>query len=396
MDKSVFSRIVLESEKLKQRASELEFRRYLYPEVKRVPEQFFVGIYGMRGIGKTTLLLQLASENPDSLYFSADWLHVRMTGVYEVVKEGVRQGFRNFFVDEIHSQQDWTYHLKTLYDEGECRVFFTGSSALNLRQGADLSRRTVMYHMKPASFREFLCLKLGKRLPAVSLKSLLDHKKRKTLLSKLAPYSEHLEEYFARGGVLYQEPGELFYKIMRNMLDRCMTHDLMALRDVNINVEQDALQILKLIAWSSPLEVNYARIADSLEISKPTVKSMVFLLQKAGLVRVVEPCAKGHAGIRKEPKILLNIPLRHFLCHETGKTPPVGGLREDFFVQHADPECYPKTERGAKTPDYVKDGTTFEIGGASKARVQGQKVTVVDELSLEPDTIPLFLTGFTY
>jgi predicted AAA+ superfamily ATPase len=47
--------------------------------------------------------------------------------------------------------------LKLIYDyHPELKVFFTGSSVLDINRGAaDLSRRAVMYQMRGLSFREF-------------------------------------------------------------------------------------------------------------------------------------------------------------------------------------------------------------------------------------------------
>ena len=64
----------------------------------------------------------------------------------EFAKEFEQYGGEVLFIDEVHK-----------YDSLEIRVIFSGSSILQIeKQNADLSRRTIIYHLENLSFREYL------------------------------------------------------------------------------------------------------------------------------------------------------------------------------------------------------------------------------------------------
>ncbi|MCD6522224.1 MAG: ATP-binding protein [Candidatus Diapherotrites archaeon] len=350
----------------------------------------------MRGIGKTVLLLQLANDKKNSLYISADSTYLKPYSLYDVVRYAVLQGYKNIFIDEIHEKPDWTYDIKTLYDEGEVRVMFTGSSQMEVRKGADLSRRVRLFEMKPASFREYLCIKKGFDVKSIRVNDLFKKEKVKDAIKRYAGLIHYMDEYYKMGGVLY--PGDLedIYAALDRSIERAITHDLASLREIDINVQDNAYKILYLIATSQPFELSYSALSDSLEISKYTAKTLVYSLSRIGLVNCLLPCESSHRLIRKEPKLYLNFPLRYFLNWILGKEPHIGALREEFFANHTGPSCYFKGRRGEKTSDFLVDKKVIEVGGKSKSRAQGPDLVVVDHLTVERGRIPLFLFGLIY
>lgn len=59
MDEKIINRVILVSEKLKEEVKEYKYKREFFNLLK-TNEDFFIGIKGLRGVGKTTLLLQKA------------------------------------------------------------------------------------------------------------------------------------------------------------------------------------------------------------------------------------------------------------------------------------------------------------------------------------------------
>ncbi len=396
MDETVFSHVVLESEEKKRSAGNYANKRYLYDEIKSVPQQYFVGVYGLRGIGKTILLLQLANETKDSLYFSADAAYLRNFGIYEIVKHAESRGYKNIFIDEVYYKEYWKDDIKTIYDEGGARVIFSGSSVLEIKEGVDLSRRVLLFNLKPLSFREYLVIKKGcGQIERIQPKDLFESEERKKHIIKYAKFSDHLVEYFKVGGLLY-ESGEIsyFYKAVENTIERIIHHDLAYLREIDIKIEIAIQKILERIALSPVGETNYSNIANTLSLSKPTVIKIIDDLVKIGLVKRLLPC--GKALIRKEPKLYLAFPFRYFFNTVNFKNPDIGSLREEFFVNHTQDICYLKGKRGEKMPDFVFEGKKVEIGGEGKRFYQHPDFLIKDGVSFEEKTIPLFLTGFLY
>ncbi len=391
MEEAVISKIIATSEKLIGKAKEYKYKRYLYEIIRKTSQEFFIGFYGMRGIGKTTLLLQLAEKTKDSVYFSADSTHLRPFDLYEIISELKKKGYKTIYVDEIQFKDHWKQDLKTIYDESEVRVIFTGSSAIDIKKGADLSRRVLLYELSPLTFSEYLIIKRGIKAPFISYKQLIS--KASELARQNAGLMEYLPEYLKEGGVAYPGTGVETYLALRSAVDRAISHDLAVMKDVDVSYQNLAYKFLYFTASSKPLEISYSSIANHLEISKNTAKLLVYYLERAGLVYSFLPCLKGSSLVRKEPKVLLPVPLRSYFNWEIGKEPDKGALREDFFVQHMKPDCYLKGKRGEKTPDYLVKGKAFEVGGASKTRSQNPDFLVLDGFPVGEKKIPLFLIG---
>ncbi|MGV8176906.1 MAG: ATP-binding protein [Candidatus Bilamarchaeaceae archaeon] len=389
MEESAIDQIMLKSETLKGWARNFQHKRYLSEKVADTDEGYFVGIRGMRGIGKTVLLLQTALQMENSAYFSADWTYAAPYTIYEVAEELRRRGVKNLFIDEIHTRHGWANDIKTIYDEHQMRVFFSGSSSMSIKKsGADLSRRVALYDLKPLSFREYLNIRRGFHIPPQSFGQII--KNARELAMGHAPAYEHLAEYMRRGGVFYE--GEGFTEALENSVDKVITHDLAALRDINIKYEGDAKKLLYHIAVSKPFEAGFSSLSQKLGVSKTFVIRLVDDLASTGLVKVLYPCKGDNVAVRKEPKIYLSVPFRSFLA----PSPDKGALREEFFVNHADVSCYFKTERGAKTSDFMANGLKIEVGGEQKSFGQKPDYVVSDGLVADERRIPLFLFGFLY
>lgn len=389
MEDIALEKLLLKSASLQAWVKQFPHRRYLFDKLLQTSPDFYVGIGGIRGIGKTVLLLQLAARFPGSAYFSADSSHLQPYSIYDIADALRKKGIRILFIDEIHTRPGWQADIKTLYDEHEVRVFFSGSSGIDVRQSAaDLSRRAVVHTLQPLSFREYLNIRKGFDIPAYSLDTIL--KKGGDMAIAHMRASEYLDDYMRLGGVLYS--GEGFLDAMENALEKMILLDMAALRDINIKYESDARKLLYHVASSKPFEVSFSSLSQKLGVSKNFAIRLIDDMARTGLLKVVFPCKGNKKSVLQEPKIYLAIPFRMFFAMQTDR----GALREEFFVNHVTVSCYFKTERGAKTPDFRVGNQRFEIGGISKTREQKADYLVVESALWEERRIPLFLFGFCY
>jgi uncharacterized protein len=392
MDEETFSKLTVASNNEMEKAVVFKNRRYLFDTLSKASDKFYNGIYGMRGVGKTILLLQLAQTFKEALYIPADAKYLLRESLYDIAKHAIARGYKALFIDEINSRAGWTNDIKTLYDEGESRIFFSGSSSVEVKKGADLSRRVLLHELKPASFREYLNIKKAANIPNFELNQLYDKESRKKLSIKYSKWKEFLQEYYRYGGVLYEGLKEEFPKPISNSLDKMINVDLTYLREIDVKLENDLYKLLYRIAASGPYEASYSQLASYLGISKPTAIRLVSDLAKLGLLKLVYPCG---GGFRKEPKIYIRIPYRYALNEMTSVKTDIGIMREEFFANNVDVECYFKTERGEKTPDFGLGGKTIEVGGVSK-KSRSADYIAADGMIYGDNKIPLFLFGFLY
>ena len=146
-------------------------------------ENRFLIMPGLRGVGKTTILLQLYDyllnekgiEQDKILYFSSDELNLYLNArIIDLVGAFVDEIQQNslvnleeklfIFIDEAHYDPKWSEAGKIIYDQTR-KIFmvFTGSSALSLEMNVDAARRVSKIKVFPLSFPEYLSLKNGYR-----------------------------------------------------------------------------------------------------------------------------------------------------------------------------------------------------------------------------------------
>ncbi|MCG2689713.1 AAA family ATPase, partial [Candidatus Parcubacteria bacterium] len=110
---------------------------------KNLENKFIILLYGLRRVGKTTILYQAIKElldrNIDSLhifYFSFDEqvaILKEVVNLYEekVIKTKINKGDKKeeyfFFFDEIQKIEDWQNQIKILYDTHPgLKIFISG------------------------------------------------------------------------------------------------------------------------------------------------------------------------------------------------------------------------------------------------------------------------------
>jgi len=367
--------------------------RYAFGGLAKIAKEreYFLGITGLRGIGKTVLLLQLAKEC-EGIYFSADDRNLGGVAIYDAIRALSDAGHRRIFIDEIHAKPGWDADLKTAYDEGLAHVAFTGSSAIGIRSlKSDLSRRAVVEHLKPASFREWLSIRKGENLPLLGMDGMLEN--RAALVRKHGHAARQMHEYYASGGVLYPAKSG-FYRTVVSTLETIAYKDFAAIKGVEKDTVENFFKLLQIVAISMPMELSYSSIGRALEKNKVWVMRFLADVEKTEAIKRVYACGEGSKPFRKEAKYYLPFPYRAALCESMGRQPNAGSQREEFFANHVDC-CYVKTG-SAQTADFKANGKVFEVGGQGKEGKGGCDYVVADGLDTTGGRVPLFLFGLLY
>lgn len=137
--------------------SNIKYHRFLYKKILDSDSKF-CGVYGSRGVGKTTLLLQVAKslelESDEILYISCDYPQLADVSIFELTSEFVKYGGKCILIDEVHEAKNFEQELKSIYDFLDIKVLFSGSSAIKLTNPS-FTRRYGMYHLPILSFKVF-------------------------------------------------------------------------------------------------------------------------------------------------------------------------------------------------------------------------------------------------
>lgn len=389
MDKlqAFFSKKLLETD--------THFHRYMYDEINW--NNRLIGLTGPRGVGKTTLVLQYIKENlnrDEVLYVTVEDFYFVNNKLVDLAELFVKKGGRYLFIDEIHKYENWARELKLIYDyHSELKVFFTGSSVLDINKGAsDLSRRTVMYHMQGLSFREYLELFEGVIIPKYSLNDVLNHKV--VLPEDFRPFV-YFEKYLRQGYYPFSIEDDFEIKL-RQIINITIENDVPQYAGMNVATARKLKQLLAIIAESVPFKPNVSSIAAMLNASRNSIADYCLYLEEAGLIAQLRNETGGIRSLGKVDKIYLDNP--NLMYSLAGSKTDVGNIRETFFFNQTRIIDDVITSNVA---DFRIGDITFEVGGKNKKQKQIQGVdnafVVKDEIeSGYMNVLPLWQFGLLY
>lgn len=355
-------------------------KRFLYVDLKKKMEasvseakKVALLISGIRGVGKTTLMLQLFHEEKNAFYFSADSLAVKSSTLYAIVEQIYRSGYRIVFIDEIHKYKSWIEEIKNIYDDFNIQVIASGSSVASLRKGAiTLGRRAFDVPLQPLTFGEFFYLREGQQYTA-ELEDALDKKKVMKWLVEHPHVEKYSQEYFSIGGfpLNIEEKNTIFHLVKRMIYEDAVAEFSLTKNKVDV-----IDRLLAFLAISEPGEFSYTSFSSMSGYSKSTIYEALHMLKALGLIIIIEgenPKAKAKATI----KILFAHPnIRVAFADQLLQEAKKGALREEYFIFHMTqlgfPLWIPKALK--KSPDYevkIKNKKLlFEIGGTAKTSKQ--------------------------
>jgi predicted AAA+ superfamily ATPase len=167
----IWQNISLNGKRLPQRFVFVKLKKYISDFLKnKAIEPRMVGIAGIRGVGKTTLLWQIANFVKNNFKgIDVYLLSMDIASDYgfesKVLIEalgGVVSPRRKVLLlfDEIQYMKNWSLMLKIIYDKFKNSfIVATGSSSLLIRSTVDLSTRWHIESLYPLSFTEFVMIK---------------------------------------------------------------------------------------------------------------------------------------------------------------------------------------------------------------------------------------------
>jgi predicted AAA+ superfamily ATPase len=153
---------------------------------------------------------------------------------------------------------------------------------------------------------------------------------------------------------------------------------------------------LHLLCASVPVELNIQNLAKEAGISRNTLYSYLYYLQKANLLEIIGANFKNKKLLNKPDKIYLeNINLYNILCSDKNS----GSMRESFFISQV--KIYHSLLYSNIGDFKVDNKYIFEIGGKNKSFKQIQDVknsyVVSDDVEVGfGNKIPLWMFGFLY
>ncbi len=380
-----------------------KYERYLLSSL-RSSRAKIAGLYGSRGVGKTTLLLQLLKTLPfsedEKLYISCDHPIFYEISLFDFVETFSKYGGEVIVIDEIHKIKDFQTQIKLIYDFLNIKVYFSGSSAVELTN-ADFTRRYSMFHLSILSLREFIELKEDISLPSFELEKILeDHEKIAHQVINLLPNKKILKYFreFLDVGVFpyYFEDEDRYLDRINENINTILYTDLVSVANIDSSKIISLKKLLLSICVSNPMEMSLDALAKNVGITKPTLYKYIHYLSKAELIHHITHEAKRLKNLKKPDKLYLNnTNLFNALCFNKN----IGNIRESFFTSML--YNIKKIEYANKGDFLINETFLFEIGGKNKSFKQIRDIqnsfVVADDIEIGfGNKIPLWVFGFLY
>ena len=324
--------------------------RDVFNEIKEISDIYFtsgrdarmIGLAGLRGTGKTTILWQAADyiykNYTKNIYFfhigNLQKYDIGIKELHEIIERELTGGRLSSYkkdiillFDEVHEDKNWARDLKVLYDLfPSAFVIATGSSALLLQSTADLVTRMLIQHIYPLSFTEYLEI----TKPEIKqnfdnkneLKEILFHSETATnLYQQLNKFENKFNEYFSQTNNLEEEiKSYISYKnitrfsffesksrinsFISDLIRRVIYEDIPKISK-NINTKFSE-KLLQRIAASD--EINLQTLSQSIGISQKEIHKNLDILVKAELLNVLYPFGGIDTKINKAHKYFFMSP----------------------------------------------------------------------------------------
>ncbi len=325
--------------------------REVFDELRDITDIFFttrrtvrmVGLAGLRGTGKSTLLWQTAfhifKNHTKNIYF----FHLGHLKKYDIgikeIHEAIEKHLANgrltsykkkivLLFDEIHEDPNWASDLKVLYDLFPAAfAIATGSSALLLQSTADLVTRMLIQHVFPLNFCEYIdfthsntekIYKTRGKLENILLRS----KNAINLFQNLQEIIPQLDNYIHK--IDNTENRIYDYIVYHNIIRFLMNDNKLQVNSLIIDLiqrvifediprltkekhsPQNAEKILRRLAASD--EINIQTLSQSIGISQKEISRNLDILAKAELLNVLYPYGGIDSKINKAQKYFFMSP----------------------------------------------------------------------------------------
>lgn len=272
-----------------------------------------VVLYGPRQVGKTTLVKEIATQNPNQ------YLYLDLEAPSDINKMKDPELFLNHLsdktviIDEVQTLPDLFPVFRSLIDEDRrpSRFILLGSASPELlqRSSESLAGRVTYRELFP-----FLLSEIG---------------------------IEKQNELWQRGGFpksFLAKDNEIADKWLQDFIFSYASKDL---RLLGLSLkEKEIIRLLQMLAHQHGQLLNYSNLANSLGLSVPTITNGIYFLEEAMLVRILQPWHFNEKKrLVKTPKVYIRDSgmLHHLLFlndfEQLMGHPQAGNSWEGFVIQ---------------------------------------------------------------
>lgn len=327
----------------------MSFQRFLSRKINW--DSRLIGIFGARGVGKTTLLLQhiksVFGDTDKVLYLPLDNIWFQSGGLAQTVKDFCTAGGTHLFLDNVHRYEDWMPTVAKLFETYlELRIVFATSSLVpvnklkrTFKDGADF------YTLPTMSFREYLDYEGALEIQPYALDELLlNHAEIVQKVMDEINVAPIFRNYLEHGcyPFYWEDPDAYFFRL-EDMMSDSVDIDLPAIVSSDYSMQHQIKQLLLLLATAAPEVPRVPEITKTLKLDSAQIHKYMEYIEAMGVLRVLQS-SDDMPDIRLRKSYLANTNLLASLFREEGRI----YTGETFFVDQmsncASVEMFPNND----------------------------------------------------
>lgn len=360
-----------------------------------------IGIYGCRGVGKTTFLLDYAARtfgllNRECLYVNLNQFLFTAESLVDFAHTFYSNGGRHLLLDQIFKYPQWKEDLERCTRElPDLHIIYT-TSIVQFDSTLPIEEQLpgAVYRLDGFSFREFISLKTGLQLPILTLEQILTNHEElaRKVLSMVNPQN-FFADYTHHGYYpFFLEEKNYSENLLKN-INMMLEVDITYIRNLDQRLLPKLRRLLYEIGRTAPAAPNVSQLSQSINASRATIANYMHILADAGLVTQLY---RNDAESTRKPAMcyLQNTNIGYALIPE-----PVTStdLYSTFFLTHLI-HSYQVCAGGRAQVNFLVEGQyEFRIDREVIGRYRPERFYAVNGISIGNDNIiPLWLFGFTY
>ena len=262
-----------------------------------------IAIKGGRGVGKTDFLLNYAKElrktNPElsqhTLYVNFNDFYFTEHSLVEFAGKFVEAGGRTLLIDQAFKYPNWSRELsQCYYHYPNLHIVFTASSVMRLvEDNKDLASIVHPYNLRGFSFREYLNVTLGLKLPVFSLEEILhNHVEIAHRICQSIHPLDYFQNYLHHGYYpLFLEPHD-FSESLLKMMNMILEVDVLLVKQIEVSSLSKLRKLLHLMLQETPCSLNVSSLSQAIDCSRSTTMNYIKYLKDARLLNLLYPEGK--------------------------------------------------------------------------------------------------------
>ena len=361
-----------------------------------------IAIKGGRGVGKTDFLLNYAKElrqkNPElsqrTLYVNLNDFYFTEHSLLEFAGKSVEAGGHTLLIDQVFKCPNWSHDLaQCYYHYPTLHIVFTATAVMRVvEDNKEIGHIVHPYNLRGFSFREYLNVTLGMKLPVYTLDEILRNHVdiAHRICQRISPL-KYFQDYLHHGFYpLFLEPHD-FSESLLKMMNNILEVDVLMVKQIEVSSLPKLRKLVHLMLQETPCGLNVSNLAHAIDCSRSTTMNYIKYLKDARILNLLYP--EGKQFPLKPTKVYMQ---NSNLCYATSiRAIDRQSVAETFFYNALHGKhLINATDRSAM---FIIDGKYYMDACATTPHKTGIRHCAIADIEQgSQKNIPLWLFGFLY